>query len=239
MSKNPRAGCKDMWNDFMVKGAEFSANDIPLCPTTASSLPKSIITYSEARAIYRKKINGNPDFRAESFVCFYEDDVRFDGRDGIWLNPGRAYSMLSHFGGIIAPDFSTYLDFPLPIRMWNYYRMNAFGHWYGNVCHQNVIVNVRWNDMSSFDFCFDGIRYGESMVSIGTVASNLKAKISWDYFSFGLKELVQRKRPKAIIIYGAMPKEIFDPIISSGIVLFHYPSRKDREMRRLKDGQGK
>jgi len=123
--------------------------------------------------------------------------------------------------------------------MWNYYRMNAFGYWYGSLCGRNVIVNVRWNDVSSFDFCFDGIRYGESMVAIGTVASNLKAKISWDYFSVGLKELVQRKRPKAIIVYGAMPKEIFDPVLKSGIALVRYPSRKDREMRRLKDGQGK
>ena len=30
-----RNGLQDMWNAFMVKGAKFSANDIPLCPTTA------------------------------------------------------------------------------------------------------------------------------------------------------------------------------------------------------------
>lgn len=239
MDKRPRPGCKDIWNAFMVKRAEFSPNDIPLCPTTAKRLPQSIITYSEAVTIYRKTIRENPDFHDESFVCFFEDDIRFDGKNGIWFNPKKTYSILTHFEGIIAPDFSTYLDFPLPIRMWNYYRMNAFGHWYGNLCHQNVIVNVRWNDPSSFDFCFDGIRYGESMVAIGTVASGLKEKRNWDCFSVGLKELVQRKRPEAIIIYGGMPKEIFEPLSQRVVSIYQYPSRKDREMRRFKDGQGK
>lgn len=35
-----RKSNKDMWNAFMVKGASFSKNDIPLCPTTAVEVPK-------------------------------------------------------------------------------------------------------------------------------------------------------------------------------------------------------
>ena len=30
------------------------------------------------------------------------------------------------YSGIIAPDFSTYSDFPKPLKLWNIYRMNAF-----------------------------------------------------------------------------------------------------------------
>jgi len=106
MNNNPRPGCKDMWNAFMVRGAEFSPNDIPLCPTTAKALPKDIITYSEAVTIYRKKIREDARFHDDSFVCFYEDDRRFDGRDGIWFSPRRACSILSHFEGIVPPRTS-------------------------------------------------------------------------------------------------------------------------------------
>ncbi len=49
-----RKGCKDIWNAFMVEGATFTKNDIPFCPTTAKELPNAIITWEEARAIYKK-----------------------------------------------------------------------------------------------------------------------------------------------------------------------------------------
>ena len=39
-----RRGCKDVWNAFMVRGAVYSPNDIPYCPTTAVSLPVSIVS---------------------------------------------------------------------------------------------------------------------------------------------------------------------------------------------------
>ena len=56
-----RKSNKDMWNAFMVKGASFSKNDIPLCPTTAVEVPKKVISYKEARTIYKKEIKKNPD----------------------------------------------------------------------------------------------------------------------------------------------------------------------------------
>lgn len=39
MFKKIRAGCKDMNNAFMVRGAKFSENDIPICLTTAKIIP--------------------------------------------------------------------------------------------------------------------------------------------------------------------------------------------------------
>lgn len=55
-----RKGQKDIWNAEMVKGATFSKNDIPLCPTTATKLPTRIITWEEAKAIYKKKTLDSP-----------------------------------------------------------------------------------------------------------------------------------------------------------------------------------
>ena len=54
-----RKNIKDIWNAFMVKGADFSKSkfDIPFCPTTVDvdEIPSLIITYSEAKTIYKRE----------------------------------------------------------------------------------------------------------------------------------------------------------------------------------------
>ena len=232
----PRKGSKDMWNAFMAKGAKYSYNDIPLCPNTAGEIPESVITYSEAISIYNREIRSkHSNFHDNSYVCFYEDDYKFDGRDGIWFNPRKAKRILDHFEGIIAPDFSTCLDFPRPIRMWNYYRMNTFGYWYGVLCKKKVIPNVRWNEPSSFMFCFDGIRNDESMVAIGTVGSSLKYRSSHDNFSWGYEYLIDEKHPKAILIYGGIPEKFREYAEKNSVKILRYPSKTERHFRRAKN----
>ena len=69
MSNETRKGCKDVWNAFMCDGAVFAHSDIPHCPTTATELPKSIINWEEAKAIYKKhRIKGETDFYNDSYV---------------------------------------------------------------------------------------------------------------------------------------------------------------------------
>ena len=118
-----RSGCKDVWNAFMLDGANYSDNDIPHCPTTATELPKSIINWEEAKAIYKKhRIKGETDFYNDSYVCWYIDDYKFDGPRGIWHDSNFALKVLCHFAGVITPDFSTYQDFPEPLKIYNTYR---------------------------------------------------------------------------------------------------------------------
>lgn len=50
-----RSGCKDIWNAFMCKDAVYSKRDIPYCPTIMSVLPKRIITWEEAKKLYKKE----------------------------------------------------------------------------------------------------------------------------------------------------------------------------------------
>ena len=130
-----RKGIKDVWwRPYMVSGAKFSENDIPFCPTTATEMPALILTYKEAKEMYRKEIRRhNKDFMSLAYVCFYADDGDFDSFKGIWFRSSHAYKVLSHFAGIITPDFSLYQDFPLPLKLWNVYRMRAFGYWFGTL----------------------------------------------------------------------------------------------------------
>lgn len=139
-----RSGCQDVWNAFMCEGAKYSSNDIPLCPTTAETLPAEIIPWDEAKHIYKTALaRGNAGFVHPAFVCFYLDDQKFDGLHGIWHDSTHALKILRHFAGAITPDFSTYQDFPEPIKIYNTYRMRAFGYWLGRNGIP-VFNNVRW-----------------------------------------------------------------------------------------------
>ena len=220
-----RSGCKDVWNAFMLKDATFSENDIPICPTTAYEVPSRLISYVEAKRIHKESlVKGNPNSKVNAFVHFYIDDQGFDGkRTSIWTYPEEAEKVLCHFAGIIAPDFSTYIDFPEPLTKWNYYRMNGFGYWYGSLGNQ-VYCNARWGKRDSWDYCFDGIVNGNP-VFIGTVASGLRQVINRPLFEDGLFELVRRKKPPVILVYGSANYKCFDDLRKQGIKIISYPSQ--------------
>ena len=210
--KKNRAGCKDMWNAFMVKGANFSENGIPFCPTTAKEIPQALISYTEARAIYNRQMKcGNKNFFVNALIHFYQDDYKFDGaRCGIWVMPERAAKIIRHFAGIITPDFSTCLDFPFPLKIFNTYRMRVFGYWYGTLGGA-VINNVRWGEKDTFCWCFDGIPHN-SIVSIGTVASGLRSSENRELFELGFEKLLEMLKPHTIIVYGSDKYSCFDSI---------------------------
>lgn len=202
-----RKNIKDIWNAFMVEDANFSFSNygIPLCPTTIENdeIPNAIITYREAVNLFNKTIKNDSDFKCEAFVCFYEDDQNFDGkRKGIWSFPKKTYETLKHFAGIITPDFSTYQDFPFALKLYNTYRMRAFGYWYGMKCGKKVINNVRWGTKETYRFCFDGIPKN-SIVSVGTVGGSPFKLQDRKRFEDGLDEMVRLLKPNGIIVYGS------------------------------------
>jgi len=220
LKKKVRKGCKDIWNAWMVKDAIF-INDMPISKST-DMLPSNVISYIEAMKIYHKNIkNGNKSFKEHSYIHFYIDDYKFDGPSGIWNKPKRFIKLLNHFDGCIAPDFSTYADFPEPIKRYNYYRMYAFAYWLisNDYC---CIHNLRWN-IDSFDYCFDGIKQG-STVSIGTVASNLQNPINRTNFEIGLYKAINKIKPKTIIIYGYSNLSILSSLKARGINVIIFKS---------------
>ena len=210
--KKISADCRDIWNAFMVKGATFSENGIPFCPTTANEVPQALVAYTEARAIYNRQMRrGNKNFFVNAFVHFYQHDYKFDGtRCGIWTQPWRATKIFRHFAGIITPDFSTCLDFPFPWKIFNTYRMRAFGYWYGTLGGA-VINNVRWGEEDTFGWCFDGIPLN-SIVAIGTVASELRNNDNRKLFETGFAKLLEVLKPHTIIVYGSDKLPCFDSI---------------------------
>lgn len=224
-----RKGIKDVWwRPYMVSGAIFTEKDIPYCPTTADCLPIMIITYKEAKEIYHKEMRcGNKNFLHFAYVCFYEDDYKFDSIFGIWFRSHSAYKILNHFSGIITPDFSTNQDFPYPLKLWNTYRMRAFGYWFGTICGHAVINNVRWGTSETYEYCFNGIPHN-SIVAIGTAGGSPRKLADRQRFEDGLDEMMQRLSPHTIIVYGSANYPCFKKLESHGVTILAYPSRKSK-----------
>ena len=231
MSKELRNGCKDIWNAFMCRGAAYTKNDIPFCPTTANELPTEIILWDEAKRLYKQNIAaGRHNFRQNSFVCFYQDDYKFDGPKGIWHNHNNALKVLCHFAGVITPDFSTYQDFPVPLKQYNTYRMRAFGYWLGRNGIP-VYNNVRWGTPETWSFCWDGIPH-KSVVAIGTVGGSPRKLVDRKRFEEGLKELVRVLQPHTIIVYGSANYPCFKELASKGIRIVSYQSQTSKAFER-------
>ena len=203
-----RQGCKDVFNAFLVKNANYDGEDeIPIIEGTLE-VPNRLIPFS-------KCISSN-DYN--QWVMFYEDDAAFER---IWRNPEKYLAILKKFKGVISPDFSLYRDMPLIMQKWNTYRSRAIGHW----LEENgieVIPNVRFSDERSFKFCTLGVRKN-SIISIGTHGL-IKIKEEKDYLINGLDYVVNHIKPTMIIIYGKAPEDIFLKYKQQGIMIQQFDS---------------
>lgn len=219
-----RNGLIDVWNSFMCNDAEFTSNDIPCCPTIMTEIPKQIFTWPEAREVHNKAVKTNKDYFCDAFVCFYVDDQKFDGiRSGIWSKPHYALEIIKHFRGIITPDFSTYQDFPYPLKIYNTYRMRAFGYWIGKE-GKEVINNIRWGTKETFGYCYDGIDKN-SVVAIGTVGGSPRKLIDRNRFEEGLHEMMKELSPHTIVVYGSANYSCFTELRNNGVNIVEYKSQ--------------
>ena len=229
--ESPRKGCKDIWNAFMCEGIRYDENDIPFCPTTATKLPREIITWEEAKSIYKQNLaSGNTTFQKDAFVCWYTDDYKFDGARGIWQNGAPALEILRHFAGAITPDFSTYQDFPEPLKIYNTYRMRVFGYWLGKN-GIGVINNVRWGTEVTYHYSFAGIPKN-SVVAIGTCGGSPRKLKDRKRFEEGLEELARELSPHTIVVYGSANYSCFEKLKTQGIKILSFQSKTAQAFNR-------
>lgn len=114
---NPYPHLLDKWNSWLVDGATFSKFDIP-CMRQVSLLspPKKLIPFSVAM--------NHRCTEYCAYVHFYEDDYLIDR---FWNHPNKYLDKLYKFAGVIAPDFSTCRDMPIPIKDFATYKNMALG----------------------------------------------------------------------------------------------------------------
>ncbi|ACV22892.1 Uncharacterised protein [Slackia heliotrinireducens] len=149
---------------------------------------------------------------------FYEFDYLFER---VWRDPRRYLPILRRFNGVILPDFSVYRDMPLVMQLWNIYRSRAIGFWL-QANGVEVIVNVRWGDRRTYRVCCDGAPKG-GVIAVGTVGA-VQSTEDRLFFAEGLAVVVRRLDPKAIVVYGSAPEEIFGRYREAGIEIVQFAS---------------
>lgn len=216
-----RKGLIDNFNAFMLEGAQYEGKyDIPICAPSNNEIPKKLLAYDLSKS----------STEYDAYIHFYIDDHKFDGPQGIWNKPEKALERLKKFKGVITPDFSTNVDFPVALKIYNTHRMRTFGNYLINN-GINVINNVRWSEPDSYEYCFAGIPK-HSIVSIGTIGC-IKEKVNWTFYQQGLDEMINRIEPKAILVYGSCPDKFFKKHKDNGIIIYQFESQTSKAFKEV------
>ena len=129
-------------------------------------------------------------------VHMFVDDYQIER---LWNSPEVNVERLMDFECVFTPDFSLYSDMPIAMQIWNTYRSRLVGQImqdYGIT----VIPTVSWGLPETFEFCFDGIEEGSTVVvsTIGVKRSDTATQIWRD----GMDEMIRKIQPSAIWVYG-------------------------------------
>ena len=132
--------------------------------------------------------------------CFVDDYqfIRY------WNNPDTYIPKLRQFRSVCAPDFSTYIDMPAAMQIYNHYRK----HWlaaYWQFHGMTVYPTISWSTPDSYSWCFDGEPKGGivAVSSVGTQNSTESKRL----FLRGYEEMIKRLSPPWVIFYGKVPEE--------------------------------
>ncbi|MDO4729803.1 MAG: DUF4417 domain-containing protein [Candidatus Saccharibacteria bacterium] len=204
MTKKKSINMNDGFNSGFVKNAHFDGQfEIPIIePMNEIIFPKLLVPFSKRNYVKNLK---------EAFVCFYENDDLFTD---IIRDPDGMIEDLRRFGGIIAPDNSLALDSPFSCQLLNVYRRNAIA------CHLQesgipVIANPRWSDERTYSTCV----FPEPIAFLGCPKQNIvcigsHGSVKGDDYGYcfreGLRAMLDYLEPKYVLVYGPMPKQIFD-----------------------------
>lgn len=149
-------------------------------------IPKDLIGFNYAKTSKAKNVG----------VHFYIDDYQFER---VWNAPEKYVDILSQYDCILSPDFSLYMDMPMPMKIWNIYRSRQIGAYYQSKGIK-VIPTVSWAEKETFSFCFQGIPKG-SIVSVSTIGVKQDSD-ALEVWKDGMREMIQTIEPATILVYG-------------------------------------
>lgn len=149
-------------------------------------IPSRLIGFNYAKTSEDKKCG----------IHFFIDDYQFER---VWNDPEKYIEVLQDYECILSPDFSLYMDMPMPMKIWNIYRSRQIGAYY----QQNgikVIPTISWAEPSTYEFCFKGIPKG-SIIAVSTIGVKEKEN-ALQIWRDGMQEAIEQIDPSRIIVYG-------------------------------------
>lgn len=134
--------------------------------------------------------------KKDTTIHFYVDDYQFER---LWNAPEKYVDILAQYEAILSPDFSLYMDMPMPMKIWNIYRSRQIGAYYQSRGIK-VIPTISWAEHETFEFAFQGIPK-KSIVSISTIGVK-ENKDALQIWRDGVAEMIKQIEPRTIVIYG-------------------------------------
>ena len=185
--ENERHRTNDTYNLDLVD-LNNSTNDFWQMPIIKNDnyIPSDLIGFNYAKSSDNKKTG----------IHFYLDDYQFER---LWNAPDDYVDILSEYECILSPDFSLYLDMPIPMKIWNIYRSRQIGQYYQSMGIK-VIPTLSWAEKETFEFCFKGIPKG-SIVSISTIGVK-RDKEALEIWKDGMDAMIKEIQPSTILVYG-------------------------------------
>ena len=184
--ENERHKTNDAYNLDLID-FENSTNDFWQMPVIQNNnfIPDDIIGFNYAKSSKEHNVG----------IHFYLDDYQFER---IWNKPEDYIDILKQYECIFSPDFSLYLDMPMPMKIWNIYRSRQIGQFYQSQGIK-VIPTISWAEKETFEFAFKGIPKG-SIVSISTIGVK-RNKEALKIWQDGVSAMIEEIEPSTIIVY--------------------------------------
>lgn len=162
--------------------------------------------YPDYIALFNQKCYFNKT--SNTCVAFYINDLIFDDLDGLYLAIiYKDAELLKYYKWylqgvkyLIGPDYSVYGNFKKSTIIHQIEKETIVIGWL--VLELNVIVypNITFGFQETFDFCLGNIYYGSNVAL--SLKGSCESTINKDILKAAIKELVDKIKPKAIIIYA-------------------------------------
>ena len=151
-------------------------------------IPSRLIGFNYAKTCKDKKAG----------IHFFIDDYQFER---VWNQPEKYVDVLKDYECILSPDFSLYMDMPMPMKIWNIYRSRQIGAFYQSKGIK-VIPTISWAEPETYCFCFEGLETG-GIIAVSTVGV-LRSEKSIEIFKDGLNAAIEKLQPQKIVLYGGL-----------------------------------
>ena len=151
-------------------------------------IPETLISFNEVKSLQHIPPNCG--------VHFFIDDYQFER---IWRSPYKYFERLKKFDCVITPDFSTYYDMPIAMKIWNLYRMRLIGQMMQDA-GLVVIPHIRFINEHELESSLEGIEpcgvIADSTVGI------VKSQKFRELFILGMNYAIEKLKPECVIVYG-------------------------------------
>lgn len=127
---------------------------------------------------------------------FFIDDYQFER---VWNSPERYLDCLKGYDCVLTPDFSLYMDMPLPMQVWNLYRSRALGRFWQSR-GLRVVPTLSWAQPETYPWAFGGLPR-RSTVAVSTVGVKGDDEATGVWFD-GMAEAMRALKPRRVLLYG-------------------------------------